>query len=234
MTITLESSVAEIATTNPATIKVFQQHQIDFCCGGHVPLADACARQGVDPQRLLVELQSAKAGTGDGADWTTARLSDLVAHIQRRYHEQLRGELPRLGAMLRKVVERHGDRHADVLLPLRQVFAGFEGELMDHMAKEDNVLFPAILQAERAAGGGQAQAFGWVEQPIAVMMAEHDAAGAALAEMRRLTRGYAPPEDACPTFRGLYFGLAEVESDMHVHVHLENNILFPRTVQLVS
>lgn len=232
MDITLDTQIADIATASPATIKVFQQHQIDFCCGGRVPLAEACAGQGVDPQVLLADLRAAQAGTDDAIDWTNARLADLTAHIQSRYHVRLREELPRLGAMLAKVVSRHGDRHSDVLLPLQQTFAAFQDELVEHMGKEDAVLFPAIVEAERA--GGRARAFGWVEGPIEVMIADHAAAGAALATMRQLTRGYAPPEDGCPTYRGLYFGLAELERDMHVHVHLENNILFPRVAQLVS
>ena len=167
-------------------------------------------------------------------DWETVPLTSLIQHIQARYHEPLRAELPRLAAMLAKVVQRHGDRLPDVLLPLQRTFEGFSAELRSHMAKEDTVLFPAMAAAEAIARetGHGAESWQWIAQPIGVMEAEHASAGAALATMRELTGGYVPPADACPTFQGLYHGLAELERDMHVHVHLENNILFPRAARL--
>ena len=162
-------------------------------------------------------------------------LKDLVAHIQARYHVPLRDELPRLGAMLDKVVQRHGHRLPETLLPLQATFESLRRELLEHMAKEDAVLFPSVLALEaHAAAKGTSTGWSWIEQPIEVMEAEHEAAGAALATMRALTDGYAPPEDACPTFRGLYYGLSELERDMHLHVHLENQILFPRAARLAS
>jgi regulator of cell morphogenesis and NO signaling len=138
--------------------------------------------------------------------------------------------------MMTRVVQRHGDRLPGTLLPLQETFEGLHRELIHHMLKEDAVLFPAIVDAEHAvtAGRGDAAEFAWIDQPIDVMEAEHESAGAALAAMREITRGYTPPDDACPTFRGLYFGFAELERDMHVHVHLENNILFPRAMQLAA
>ena len=136
--------------------------------------------------------------------------------------------------MLAKVVQRHGDRLPETLLPLQSTFERLQNELLSHMTKEDVVLFPAIVAAEAALTQGYkgAERWGWLEQPIGVMEAEHESACADLATMRDLTKGYAPPEDACPTFRGLYYGLAELERDMHVHVHLENNVLFPRAADL--
>jgi regulator of cell morphogenesis and NO signaling len=231
MTITADTRISDIATTLPATIKVFQQHQIDFCCGGRIPLSEACARQGLDQDELLAELQLAQSGQQTAADWSTESLSSLIGHIQQRYHEPLRSELARLRAMLDKVVQRHGDRMPETLLPLRDTFDRFHHDLLSHMAKEDAVLFPAIRELEAGVNRNPA-AGAWIEQPMAVMVDEHESAGEALATMRALTNGYAPPEDACPTFRGLYFGLSELEREMHVHVHLENNILFPRATQL--
>ncbi len=229
--ITLNSQVADIAVGMPATIKVFQQYHIDFCCGGRISLAAACAQHGVDPQALLADLQTAHAGAAPESDWWHAPIADLVAHIQARYHEPLRAELPRLAAMLDKVVSRHGDSLPDLLRPLQATYGRFSGDLMDHMLREDEVLFPAIVEAVRSSRGAE---WRWVEEPVEVLVAEHAAAGADLAAMRAITRGYAPPEGACPTFRGLYFGLAQLEQDMHVHVHLENHILFPRVAQLVG
>lgn len=232
MSITLHSRVADIATENPAAIEVFQQHQIDFCCGGHLPLEEACRRRGVDPGQVLAELQQAPPPADDAGAWQRAPLSSLVTHIQQTYHAPLRAELARLDAMMARVLDRHGERHPDIVPPLASVFARFRGELLDHMVKEDTILFPAIVALEHAGrASGMAS---WISQPMAVMEAEHDAAGEALAAMRQITHGYAPPEDACPTFRGLYHGLAELEREMHLHVHLENNILFPRAERLAG
>jgi regulator of cell morphogenesis and NO signaling len=228
MDITAHTHVADIATTEPATIKVFQRYNLDFCCGGKLPLADVCAQHGIDQAAILNDLRSAVTAPGDPEDWQQASLTSLIAHIQTRYHKPLREELERLSQMLVKVVSRHGDRLPDVLLPLQQTFELMRRELLDHIVTEDAVLFPAIVAIEQ----GRDVAGLWIGRPIKIMESEHEAAGAALARMRDLTRGYAPPEGACPTFRGLYYGLSEFEREMHVHVHLENNILFPRAARL--
>ena len=232
MSITPDTLVADIATATPATIAVFQRHHIDFCCGGRIPLRDACQAQGLDPSSLLDELAQAAVPAADGTNWHTAELSALIDHIQARYHEPLRDELPRLRAMLATVVSRHGEHHAGTLLPLRETFEALQAELLLHMQKEDAVLFPFIRALEADPDANTATA-AWIANPIRAMEADHDEAGAALSRMRLLTNDYTPPEGACPTFRGLYHGLAQLEADMHVHVHLENNILFPRAAALV-
>ncbi len=230
MNITRDSRVSDVATEAPATIRIFQEHGIDFCCGGKRPIAAACVEQGLDVDQLVTRLQAATRTADGERNWHMAPLGELVAHIQERFHEPLREELPRLTAMMAKVVSRHGDHLPDTLQPLQATLAALRDELLEHMAKEDGVLFPAIVAAE----AGQAASSSWISQPIATMEAEHDHAGQALDRMRELTAGYTPPEWACPTFRGLYFGLAELERDMHLHVHLENNILFPRATSMVE
>ena len=232
MNITPDATVADIATFAPATIRVFQQHEIDFCCGGRVPLAKVCADRGINPDVLVSELVAAATPTADEPTWADATLTALVAHIQRRYHEPLRNELPRLDALLDKVVSRHGDHLPDVLFPLQQVYKDLQGELLAHMTKEDRVLFPFVVGLESGQRAASQDAADWIAGPIAVMEADHEFAGSSLATMRELTSGFTPPEWACPTFRGLYYGLAKLESDMHMHVHLENHILFPRAAQL--
>jgi regulator of cell morphogenesis and NO signaling len=231
MTITTSTLVADIATANPATIKVFQRHRIDFCCGGRVPLSEVCDAHQIAPPLLIGELEQALSATESHIDWTTASLTRLVSHIQARFHRPLEEEIPRLRAMVDKVVSRHGAR-LPRLAQLQATFAGLQSELLDHMKKEDVLLFPAIVALEAGAAPGRSAGWTWIDQPILVMEAEHAAAGAALERMAELTDGYVPPEDACPTFRGLYYGLAELERDMHVHVHLENHILFPRAAAL--
>jgi regulator of cell morphogenesis and NO signaling len=163
--------------------------------------------------------------------WTRAPLADLVAHIQRRFHRPLQTELPRLRSMLEKVVSRHGATMADTLLPLRSTFAMLQSELIEHMAREDAVLFPTIVALEQRQELGT-EDWTWIERPIEVMELEHASAGAALDRIALLTNGYLPPDGACPTFRGLYYGLADLEREMHEHVHLENNVLSPRAALL--
>jgi len=232
MTITGSTLVADIATESPATIKVFQRHRIDFCCGGKVPLDEACRRKALDAPAVIAELDAALLGGEATADWTEVPLTDLVAHIRRRFHRPLVVELPRLAAMLDKVVSRHGARLPQTLLPLRDVFATLHAKLIEHMAKEDAVLFPAILSLE-AQPSAISPVARWIGQPVEAMEAEHAETGAALERIARLTGGYVPPVDACPTFRGLYHGLAELDREMRLHVHIENHILFPKAAALV-
>lgn len=217
MHITPDTHVSDIAAASPATIKVFQQYGIDFCCGGHRPISEACLEHQIDPDVLLADLASALAAPATERVWQDAPLTDLITEIQTRFHQPLREELPRLTAMLDKVISRHGNRHGDMLHALRGTFAPLRDEILEHMQKEDLVLFPAIRARHRD-----------VATPIEVMEQDHAAAGAALAELRRITDDYQPPAGACPTFQGLFYGMAQLERDMHLHIHLENNILFPR------
>jgi len=234
MTLTPDLTVAEIATTAPATIPVFQHHHIDFCCGGREPLAHVCHARGLDVNAVLTELRAALTPAAAPTNWSEASLTALITHIQARYHETLRAELRRLGAMLAKVVSRHGAHLPETLLPLQQTFETLRDELLEHMAKEDRVLFPAIVAIEAGGPLPVRNVGAWIAQPIEVMEAEHAAAGAALGRVRDLTNGFAPPDWACPTFRGLYYGLAQLETDMHLHVFLENHVLFPRAARLAT
>jgi regulator of cell morphogenesis and NO signaling len=234
MTITPETTVAEIATVTPATIRVFQHHHIDYCCGGKVPLTEACTARGLDVDVILGDLRAAATPAAPEPTWADASLKSLVEHIQARYHGLLRLELPRLDAMLDKVVSRHGDRLPDVLLPLQRTFKRLQQELLEHMSKEDRVLFPFIIALEAGEALPATDAAAWIQSPNATMEADHEEAGAALAFIRQTTAGFAPPDWACPTFRGLYYGLAQLETDMHLHVHLENNVLFPRATRLAA
>lgn len=234
MLITPETTVADIATAAPATIRVFQRHRIDFCCGGKVPLRQACTAKGLSTDQMLGELRTATTPESVERNWSDAPLTALIHHIQERYHAHLREELPRLDAMLAKVVSRHGDHMPDVLLPLQQTFLGLQLELLAHMLKEDRVLFPLMEALDTGGPLVASNAASRLVAPILVMEAEHASAGEALERMRTLTGGYAPPEWACPTFRGLYYGLSQLEADMGLHVHLENNVLFPRAVWLAG
>lgn len=222
------TTIADIAAALPGSVPVFQRHGIDFCCGGKQPLSGVCRDRGLNFTAIVADIEcSLTAGTGEQRDWSRESLGSLIGHILTTYHRPLRDELPRLQAMARKVAEVHG-RKAPHLIKVAGIIVKLAAELTAHMRKEEIVLFPAIEALE----GGTAVVP--ISAPIAVMQHEHDDTGALLAELRTLTGGYEPPEWGCATLRALYHGLAELESAMHVHVHLENNILFPRAMRLIA
>jgi regulator of cell morphogenesis and NO signaling len=230
MTITENTTVAEIASTLPSSVRVFQRHGIDFCCGGKRPIGAACREQGVSFAELARAIEaSATESAPDQRDWRRDPLHALVDHIIRTYHDPLREELPRLEAMAAKVSRVHGSK-AEHLTRVDAIVSELSADLRSHMRKEESVLFLAI----KALEGGHVAPPIPISAPITVMEHEHDQAGHLLAELRAITEGYAPPSWACHTFRALYHGLSELESVMHVHVHLENNVLFPRALRLAG
>ena len=229
MTITEATTVAEIAASVPSSIRVFQSRDIDFCCGGKRPLAEACAEKGLPFTEVVDEIASSAVVHRDiTTGWLEAPLDALTDHIVRTYHDALRAELPRLNTMAAKVAKVHGDKEAR-LDRVAATLAALSDELQTHMRKEELMLFPIIDALEK---GGSASM--GIASPIAVMEDEHDHAGVLLAELRALTDEYRPPQWGCATMRALYAGLAELEQAMHVHVHLENNILFSRALRLLQ
>jgi len=220
MDITTESRVGEIAAHHPLATRVFARHGIDFCCGGGVPLSRACERRGLSPDRLIAEMHEELAGAPrEGEDWLRAPVADLVDHIVTVYHDSLREELPRLEAMARKVARVHAERDPEERLPaILATLLALKAELEDHMEREEQVLFPQILE-----GGGEA--------PVEPFVDDHEAAGESLSQLRVLTEGYRPPAAACNTWRALWAGLEALEQAMHQHIHLENNVLFPRAAR---
>jgi regulator of cell morphogenesis and NO signaling len=231
MTIVPATTVAAIATEHPAAIKVFQRHGIDFCCGGKRPLAEACAERNVSAERVIGEIESVLAPRDELRDWRQAPLADLAQYIVERYHETLRDELPRLSFMTDKVNRVHGARWPEMIPPLASTFEELRRELESHMEDEEASLFPAVVALE-ARAGAPAAATGDFGSTIEELEREHEHAGRLLERMHALTGGFTPPAEACNTFRGLFHGLAQLTADMHVHVHLENNLLFPRAIAL--
>jgi regulator of cell morphogenesis and NO signaling len=229
-TTTPESHVATIARQHPATIKVFQRHRIDFCCGGKRSLAAACAELGLAEADVLGEVLAAAEGPQGEREWSGSPLTELVAHIVSRYHETLRRDLPVLRELAVKVAHRHGG-DVPALLAVREVVERLIDEMTSHMAKEEGVLFPLIVRL--AGDGGDALPLP-IDGPVRAMEHEHDEVGEMLHTLRALTQGFVAPESACNSFRGLYQMLAELEADTHVHIHLENNVLFPRAEELAE
>ena len=229
MSITEQTTISEIAGALPSSVRVFQRHGIDFCCGGKRPIGAVCKDQGLSFADIAQEIQSSAADPGEsGRDWSREPLALLIEHIVSRYHQRLREELPVLETLAVKVARVHGDKAAH-LARLAAIVEELSADLHSHMQKEEMVLFPAIEAIE-----GHARPVMPISAPIAVMEHEHDHAGNLLAELRTVTNGYELPDWACTTFRALYRGLEVVEVDMHLHVHLENNVLFPRALALVG
>ena len=221
MMILSDSIVGQLAAEHPLATRVFHRHGIDFCCDGGRKLQEACAAQGVDTGMVLEEIRRELSNTTIPEErWGQAPLEDLVQHILVAYHGPLKEELPRLESMARKVLEVHGDKDPETLSEVVEVYAGLKAELSQHMVKEEQILFPMIEQGQGAMAGA----------PVSVMKDEHDSAGGALRRLRELTKDYQVPPGACNTWRALWHGLAALEESLHQHIHLENNILFPRAL----
>jgi regulator of cell morphogenesis and NO signaling len=234
MNVRPETTVAEIASSLPRAIPVFQRHGIDFCCGGRRALADVCAEKGIAFDALAGEIaSSASEPAPSEANWATEPLNALIDHILERYHKTLIEDLPRLDVLAEKVASVHGANHPDTLPGIRESFRALKAELESHLEKEEHVLFPYIRELETAARGlrpAYTVPLGLASGAIGVMEREHEVAGLALKTIHRLTDGFRPPDDACGSFRALYAGLEIFEADLHAHIHLENNILFPRAI----
>lgn len=219
--INAESRVGGLASEYPLSTRVFHRHGIDFCCGGGKPLSEVCANKGLDTESILKEIEDELAQAVDqGPSWNVVPLPSIIEHILETYHKPLKEELPRLQAMADKVNRVHGDKAPDVFPELTEVFTALHEELAEHMVKEEEVLFPMIIEGKGQMAG----------QPVAAMESEHDSAGNALKRLNELTDGYTVPAGACNTWTALWHGLAALERDMHQHIHLENNILFPRAL----
>ncbi len=225
------TTLADIVVANPAAARVFEVHAIDYCCHGQRPLEQACAEAGIDPAVVQGEIDRLAAGSPDIGP-VKEGIGALIEHIVSTHHRYLRRELPRLHELMCKVVNAHGDRHPEVHQVARTL-QEVTDDLLPHLLKEERVLFPLAIEL---LGAVEPTSFhcGSVLNPIRMMNAEHDEVGDLLATLRHQTSVYTVPDDGCPTWRALYAGLAELESDVHTHVHLENNVLFPRIVELES
>ena len=229
-------TVREYALEIPAATRIFEKLGIDYCCGGGKSLADACAQAGLAVEAVLgsLETNARSDETFADEDWQTSSQAELIAHIVEKHHAFTREELERLDALLSKVCGVHGQNHPE-LFHIHDQFGTLRRDLEPHMLKEESVLFPYIIRMEEAIVGNQALAtppFGTVRNPVRVMMAEHDAAGYILGRIREASSDYTVPPDGCISYKTLYSALKALEVDLHQHIHLENNILFPRAAEL--
>ncbi len=223
-------TLGELVNAYPQFARELEQRGLDYCCRGGRTIAEACDAAGLDQHALVAELTALTRRPTAVQDWTTMTAAELVGHIVSTHHRYLWAELPRLTELVEKVARVHGAPHPE-LDEVEAVFDDLRTDLEPHMLKEERVLFPMIRDLSVATGPPSFHC-GTVKNPISVMLAEHDRAGALLGRLRELTQGYAPPVDACASYEACYRGLAELEADTHLHIHKENNLLFPMVVEL--
>jgi regulator of cell morphogenesis and NO signaling len=235
MEILIDRTIGEIVAEDFRTAAVFSKNRMDFCCGGHKTVKEVCESKKVDTELLTLELNevlnSKNEGTIDFQQWP---LDLLVSYIVKTHHRYVEEKVPILLQFLHKLCNVHGERHPE-LFEINQLFNGCAQELGHHMEKEEQILFPFIEKMEAAKSKGielERPPFGSVNNPINMMMHEHEAEGKRLERIAELTDGYTPPQDACNTYKVTYAMLQEFEQDLHKHIHLENNILFPKAIAL--
>lgn len=225
-------TVGELVAERPGRSRVFETLGIDYCCGGKKTIEQACGDKGIDPGKVIAQLRESETGPDKPGqeNWLHAPMRQLIDHILSTHHAYLKTELPRLSGLAEKVESRHAGKEPR-LTELSGVYAALRAELEMHMMKEEHILFPAIIQMEET-NAKPSLGCGFLGGPVSVMEAEHASAGKALESIRALTDEFTPPEWACNTFRALVDALQTLEADLHEHIHKENNILFPRALEM--
>ncbi|KIL51234.1 iron-sulfur cluster repair di-iron protein [Jeotgalibacillus alimentarius] len=224
--ISAQTNVSDIVSALPQSSDLFRELRIDFCCGGKVPLSEAAAKRGLDPELVLKELKAIETSRQHYAGIRPGTLSEeeLIHYIQLKHHRYLKEELPALKPYLTKVSRVHGEAHPHLNM-INDLFDELKRELIDHTADEDERVFPAVISYLKEPS---VEAKAIIELQLSELESEHEAAGGVLQEIRMLTNDFTPPPGACGTYRLVYQRLAELERDTHEHIHLENNILFER------
>lgn len=233
MSVETNKTVRELVLANPAAARTLEQFGIDYCCSGNKSLVEACANASVPVEQVVGALQKPQP-VPDVRDWQIEPLAQLTGYIVEKHHAFTREEIKRLKPLLAKVVSVHGMNHPE-LTCVQSIFRELDQELTMHMMKEEEFLFPYIEKMEAAVNTKRSLPpcmFGTVQNPVRMMMMEHDSAGDALREMKAITNSYAVPTDGCVSYQELYRALPAFEADLHEHIHLENNILFPRSIQM--
>jgi len=230
-----KTKVKDVALASSAARQVLEQAGVDYCCGGGKSLHSACGCAGVPAKEVLKRLRTQGKQTGpDDANWVVAPLGDLTRHIREKHHQYVRQAIARIAPLIEKVNAKHGKNHREIA-EIERLFLAVGREMLMHMQKEELILFPFIDALEQSANGKaplELPFFQTVQNPIFAMMREHDAAGNLVKQIRKASGQYKAPADACASYAALYRELREFEADLHQHVHLENNILFPRAVEL--
>ncbi|MGC8551154.1 MAG: iron-sulfur cluster repair di-iron protein [Acidobacteriaceae bacterium] len=231
MAISVDLPVREIVVEHPETIPVLEQLGIDYCCGGQHTLAEACVNRGLSPATVLEELDRRPQDT-DAADnpWSEAKLKDLIDYIVEKHHAFARNQLELIRDLAAKVERRHGSNHPEIF-EVSEAFAAISTELSHHFYCEESILFPHIANLETGQPADVPSIPASVQQPVSRMMMDHEHAGNEFRLLREITHDFQPPVDACTTYKALYRAMEDLERDLHRHIHLENNILFPRALE---
>lgn len=226
-------TVADLVRQNPAAATVFKKLNIDFCCKGNRPFAEVCTEAGLNPKAVKKELQTITVSSGIPDKANVWPLDFLADYIVQNHHYYVAEAVPTITALLNKVIAAHGSQHPE-LVTVQSAFQRVGNELMAHMMKEERILFPAIRQLIQVQKAGPAFAFpfGSIANPIHMMEVEHTEAGDALETIRSVTNNFTVPAEGCYSFQRLYQQLEAFETDLHQHVHLENNILFPKAIRV--
>lgn len=229
------STLRDIALSHPAAVRVFESYHLDYCCGGQQTLDEACRAARLDTDEVVTALQRAQRERTSEPRWDETSLIALMRFIVETHHAFTRAELPRIEALLAKVIARHGASHPE-LRNIERCFAELKADLGPHLLKEEQVLFPYIEALEHHQHGSPlpSACFGTIDNPIRMMTLEHETAGNLLRQIRTLANHFAIPIDACPAYRALYEALEGLESDLMRHIHLENNVLFPHAHDLAG
>lgn len=227
-TVTATTHVADLVRADPSRARVFERLGIDYCCGGNTPLQDACSDLGLDQKDVIALLEEPRGAGAEDIDWEAATIPELVDHIVDVHHTYLRAELEPLGVLVAKVAHAHGALHPE-LIDVKVAYAAVALELHEHMPKEEVVLFPACVALAGDDGPERR-----IDAPVQAMLDDHQEVANGLARLRRLTNGYTVPHWACASYRSMLDRLATLEADIHRHVHEENNILFPRALELAA
>lgn len=230
-----EQTVGEIVSQDYRTAGVFKKYGLDFCCGGKKKLSDACERKGLDMNQLLEEIESLSRQEGNRQNYKDWSPSFLVDYIINNHHHFVRTKLPEIKSYAKKVAKVHGKSYP-VLEDMLGTFMVLKDEMLSHLDAEEQVLFPYIKKMQDSISNGNRNAEGVAEgtaaQAIDMMEQEHDEAGKLMERLEVMSEGFTPPEDACTTFRVYFQNLEAFQDDLHKHVHLENNILFPKALKM--
>lgn len=230
-----QKQIGQFVTEDFRTAAIFTKYKIDFCCNGNRSIEEACYKKGIDSNVLIEELSAIiNSKTSETIDYKSWPLDLLVEYIEKKHHRYVEEKIPVIRQFLDKLCRVHGERHPE-LLKINELFSASAGELASHMKKEELIVFPFVKKLVKASFEQtviQEPHFGTVENPIALMMQEHDNEGERFRQIAALTNNYNPPADACNTYRVTYAMLDEFEKDLHLHIHLENNILFPEAIKL--
>jgi regulator of cell morphogenesis and NO signaling len=237
--ITSSTTVKDIVVRHPQARHVLETLGIDYCCGGKATLAQAAKQAGLSTDQILADLEQVLTTNPPDAalarDWSSVSPTDLADHVEQTHHVFMKEQLPRLAGLLAKTIQAHHEHHGQMLEQLRRHYTSLKTDIEMHLAKEEQILFPLIRKmeaCEQDRGPAPEMHCGSIANPIRQMEHEHNVAGDLLAQMRHVTKGYTLPSDACQTFAALYEGLDALEKDLHEHIHLENNILFPKAQAL--